>query len=216
MADPLTLLAILFAGSSIVFLLAGIVALRKGRLLRVTARLAFALLLLALAGLFGMVTVATQGYRAFTREEVAAVVRTEPAGPKRFRAHFRFSDGRTMSFTLAGDELYVDAHILKWKPIANFLGLHTAYELDRVAGRYTALAEERERERTLYSLARDRPLDMFTLRRRYALLAPLLDADYGSASFILADEAAEFELRVSTTGLLIRRMQSENGGRGRN
>ena len=216
MADPLTLLAILFAGSSIVFLLAGIVALRKGRLLRVTARLAFALLLLALAGLFGMVSVATQGYRAFTREEVAAVVRTEPAGPQRFRAHFRVSDGRTMSFTLAGDELYVDAHILKWKPIANFLGLHTAYELDRVAGRYTALAEERERERTLYSLARDRPLDMFTLRRRYALLAPLLDADYGSASFILADEAAEFELRVSTTGLLIRRMQSENGGRGRN
>ena len=57
---------------------------------------------------------------------------------------------------------------------------------------------------------------MFTLRRRYELLAPLLDADYGSASFILADEAAEFELRVSTTGLLIRRMQSENGGRGRN
>lgn len=216
MADPLALLAILFAGSGIVFLLAGIVALRKGRLLRVTARLAFALLLLALAGLFGMVTVATQGYRALTREEVAAVVRTEPAGPKRFRAHFRFSDGRTTSFTLAGDELYVDAHILKWKPIANFLGLHTAYELDRVAGRYTALAEERERERTLYSLARDKPLDLFALRRRYALLAPLLDADYGSASFILADEAAEFELRVSTTGLLIRRMQGAEGGRGRN
>jgi hypothetical protein len=205
MSDPLALLAVLFAGLSVVFLLSGVVALRRGRPLRLATRLTFAVLLLALAGFAGTVTVATRGYRAFTHEEVAAVVRTEPVGPRRFRAHFRFADGREASFALAGDELYVDAHILKWRPIANFIGLHTAYELDRVSGRYATLAEEREGERTVQALSQEKPFDMFTLRRRYALLAPLLDAEYGSASFILADEAAEFELRVSTTGLLIRR-----------
>ena len=49
-----------------------------------------------------------------------------------------------------------------------------------------------------------KPLDMFSLRQSYSLLAPLLDTEYGSATFIAVDEPATFEVRVSTTGLLIR------------
>jgi hypothetical protein len=45
---------------------------------------------------------------------------------------------------------------------------------------------------------------LFGLRRRYEFLAPLLDAEYGSATFIPVTRPAELELRVSTTGLLIR------------
>jgi hypothetical protein len=105
---------------------------------------------------------------------------------------------------LSGDELYVDAHILKWKPIANLLGLHTQYELDRVAGRYRRLEDEIGRERAVFSLGRAKPLDMFSLRRRYAFLEPLLDVEYGSASFVPADRSTEWELRVSTSGLLFR------------
>jgi len=138
---------------------------------------------------------------------LAALVRVEPAGPKRFNARFRFPEGREASYTLAGDELYVDAHILKWKPIANLLGLHTAYELDRVAGRYRAVAEEQAAMRTVYALAPERPVDLFELRQRYSLLSPLLDVEYGSATFVVADEVAEFEIRVSTTGLMARRLQ---------
>jgi hypothetical protein len=36
------------------------------------------------------------------------------------------------------------------------------------------------------------------------MLAPLLDVEYGSATFVHADRPALFEIRVSTTGLLIR------------
>ena len=43
---------------------------------------------------------------------------------------------------MAGDQIYVDAHILKWTPAANLIGLHTAYELDRVAGRYDNIEQE--------------------------------------------------------------------------
>jgi hypothetical protein len=32
----------------------------------------------------------------------------------------------------------------------------------------------------------------------------LLDAEYGSGTFIAADKEGEFEIRVSTSGLLIR------------
>jgi len=36
------------------------------------------------------------------------------------------------------------------------------------------------------------------------VLAPLVDAEYGSATFVAAGRPAQFEVRVSTTGLLIR------------
>jgi hypothetical protein len=45
------------------------------------------------------------------------------------------------------------------------------------------------------------------LRRRYILLAPLLDAEYGSASYVVVSRPAEIELRVSTTGLLMREVK---------
>jgi hypothetical protein len=131
-------------------------------------------------------------------------VTVEPTGPQRFTARFEFADGRQASYALAGDQIYVDAHVLKWKPVANLLGLHTAYQLDRVAGRYAALEKERSEPRTVHSLAVERPVDIFDLRTRYVLLEPLLDVDYGSATFVPADRRAVYEVRVSTTGLLVR------------
>jgi hypothetical protein len=183
MPNFLIIVAILFAVLSLAFFIAGIVALRKKRLL------------------------ATRGYRALTREEVAAVVKTEPIDPGRVQVRFHFPDGREAVFSLSGDELYVDAHILKWKPIANYFGLHTSYELDRVAGRYTKVEDEKTKARTVFSLSQKKLVDMFALCRRFPLLKPLLDAEYGSATFIGADKAAEFEVRVSTTGLLIRKVE---------
>jgi hypothetical protein len=194
---------------SLIFFIATVAALRKRKIFSSAFRFLLALLALSLAGLLGMIVIGTAGYRALTHEEIAAVVKTEPTGAKGFTAHFLFSDGHEASYRLAGDALYVDAHILKWKPIVNMLGLHTAYELDRVAGRYTDLKEERESIRTVFLLSRDKPVDMFNLRQRYSLLRPLLDAEYGSASFINSDKPAYFEIRVSTTGLLIRKVGRE-------
>lgn len=207
MPDLLTILTIACAVLALLFFVASIAAMRRHRFFRLTVNFTFGILLLTLAGLFGTVSMSTQGYRAFTREDTAAVVRTEPVEPKRFNAHFRFPDGHEVTFNLAGDELYVDAHILKWKPVAGLLGLHTAYELDRVAGRYTNLSDEQNSARTVFSLAQDKPLNLFDLRRRYSLLAPLVDTEYGSATFITADKPEQFEVRVSATGLLIRRYE---------
>lgn len=162
------------------------------------------MLLLALAGLFGMIALASQGYHALTREQTIAIVNLTPIGPQKFIARFTFADGHTNIFTLEGDELYIDAHILKWKPIANIIGIHTAYALDRISGRYTTVADEKAKPRTIYSIAKSKPVDMFNLRKKHSFLKVLLDAEYGSAAFIIADQPEEIELRVSTTGLLIR------------
>jgi hypothetical protein len=163
-----------------------------------------ALALVAGAALAVVGAIGIQGYRALTRETVAATVTTQPLGPEEFRATIQMPDGRLAMYNLAGDAFYIDAHILKWRPVLNLLGLHTAYQLDRVAGRYDAVAAERTRPRTVYDLARPKPVDLFDLARRYRLLKPLVDAQYGSASFVAATRPARFEVRVSTSGLLIR------------
>ena len=166
-----------------------------------------AALCLSLAALCGAISVGIRGYRALTQEVVAATVKTEPLGPHRFRATVILPDSSLHMFDLTGDELYMDAHVLKWRPIANMLGLHTAYELDRIAGRYRALSDEQTLERTVYSVAAKKPFDAFDLAKRYWVLRPLVDAQYGSATFIGATApggGATYEVRVSTTGLLVR------------
>ena len=201
---PLFPLAVLFGVLGAVLVIAAVVSFIKLRLPQSGYRMAAGLLLLTLGTLAGTISVGMMGYRALTREEVAAHIVVKPVGPQRFLATFRFADGREATYELAGDEIYVDAHILKWHPYANMIGLHTAYEIDRVAGRYRAIKDEREAMRTVHALARDKPVDLYALRRRHAFLAPLFDAEYGSATFVPVTRPAELELRVSTTGLLMR------------
>lgn len=208
MFNLLGLVVAILETAGLLTLVVGIRALLRRRPLRFTIDALLGLLLLISGALFFTLGVATRGYQTFTREVVAARVMVSPTGSQRFTAQFRFPDGREARFALAGDQIYVDAHILKWKAVANFFGLHTAYEFDRVAGRYVDLVQEQAGPRAVYSLADNTPVNIFSLRQRYALLAPLLDADYGSGTFGLANRPITFEVCVSTTGLLIREVSS--------
>jgi len=202
--SPFVLAAAGFGAFGAILVIAGVVALFRWRPMRFLLRSVAGLLLLALGALSAAIALGIQGYQALTREEVAARIAVQPAGPQRFSVTVQYADGRMQSFDLAGDEIYVDAHILKWKPIANLIGLHTAYELDRIAGRYQAIEQERSAPRTIYLLREERPVELFRLRQRYAFLAPLYDAEYGSATFVQVTQPKDLEVRVSTTGLLIR------------
>ena len=204
LSPALTAVAVLLALLGLLFAVSSWRALRHGRVLALGVRALSALLFAALAALCLVLVGGTQGYRALTREEVACEVRVEPIAAQVFRARFVFPDGHQTVHTLNGDQLYVDAHILKWAPWANVLGLHTAYELDRVAGRYTSLDDERDKPRTVASIATSKRLDLFELRRRYPGLAMIVDAQYGSATFVDVRSPAVLEVRVSTTGLLVR------------
>ena len=205
--SPFGLAGLVFGIVGALLLLSGLGALIRLRPFRFVLRTTFGLLLLAVGALAATIAIGTYGYTELTREDIAATLLVQPTGPHRFSATVRYPDLREVKFELAGDEVYVDAQILKWKPIANVFGLHTAYELDRIAGRYRSIDDERSAARTVFPLSRDKPLDLFDLRRRYTFLAPLLDAEYGSASYVVVSRPAEIELRVSTTGLLMREVK---------
>jgi len=209
-ASPLFLVGAAFGLIGLLQMAAGFIVLFRRQPVGFLVRLAIGLAVSAAGLAAALVAVGITGYEAFTRETVAARIHVTPSGPQRFDARVKFPDGREAGFVLAGDELYVDAHILKWKPVANVLGLHTAYELDRIAGRYRSVEQERKGIRTVYPLAAPKVVDLASLRGRYAWLGPLLDAEYGSASYVPVTKPTELEVRVSTSGLLIREVEPKS------
>ena len=204
MFDPLNITAGVFAVLFMIFLIAFVSAIRKRKVLGAVRNFTFTILMLALALLFATISFSIQGYRALTHEQLAATVEIEPLSNQKFIARFWFPDNGESEFKLSGDELYVDAHILKWKSIANIFGLHTLYELDRVAGRYVDIDEEITKDRTVFSLSSKKFVDIVDLRLKYEFLSFLVDAEYGSATFINVRKYSKLKIMVSTTGLLIR------------
>lgn len=180
-------------------------ALRGRRPLATLTRLLSALLFLALAAIAALLALGTRGFRALTAEEVAATVAIRPEGPQHFTADVTFADGHTGTYDIAGDQLYLDARVLKWKYWADLLGFRTLYALDRIGGRYADLDDELKQPRTLYPLGPRRPADLFDLVRKYTFLAPFADATYGSGTFADITGPETLEVRVSTTGLLVRK-----------
>lgn len=207
--ELLWLAAALPALLALIFLIMALVAFSKGRRGGGVLQVVVSLLLLCVAGLFGLVAVGMNGYRALTTERTAATVEIDSEGEQRFSAHFTFPDGYEATYQLAGDELYVDARILKWHPRASLLGLRAGYQLDRVAGRYRSLDDEQISPRTVYSLADEGMVDLFDLARRYEFLSRLVDAEYGSATFLQIHDGGTYQVRVSNSGLLIRELGSE-------
>lgn len=177
---------------------------RRRRWVGTAGRTGGGALFVSLSALAGTLAASTQGYRALTHEEVALRVTTVPTGEHAFQAFVEFPDGRDTTLAVAGDQVLVDAHILKWHYIGNVLGLETQYELDRLSGRYLGIDDERTRDRTVHSLKSAKPVDLFDLVRRYSFLTFLVDAEYGSATYIDVERPARFEVTVSTTGLLVR------------
>jgi hypothetical protein len=201
---PWILGATVLLALGLILILAGLTALFALHPLRFMTRTLLGLLLISLGVVEATITLGIQGYRALTQEELAARISVRPYSPQRFTAKLVFPDGHEASYAISGDEIYLDARILKWHALANLLGLTTAYELDRVGGRYRDLEQEKSASRTLYSLGREKPVDLFALTKRFPYLEHFVDAKYGSAAFVPAGDPAELELRVSTTGLLIR------------
>jgi hypothetical protein len=160
------------------------------------------LLLIGGAGL-AVLAIGSQGMQALTQEQSAARIQVVPTGVQRYDATVTFADGRVETYDLAGDDIYIDAHVVKWTPLANMLGLQTSYRLDRISGRYRTIEQESMARRTIYAIGTPVLIDLVALGKRLPL-ANLFDAEYGSATYVPVAGPAELELMVSTSGLLLR------------
>jgi len=178
-------------------------ALLRARLFRFVFSALLSVVLLAAGAVLALLALGIEGMKALTKEESAARIKVVPTGLQRYDATVTFPDGRVQTYDLAGDDIYIDGHIVKWTALANMLGLHTSYRLDRIAGRYRAIEQETTARRTVYSIGAPAMVDLVALGRRLPL-RDFFDAEYGSASYVPVSEPRELDLMVSTTGLLLR------------
>lgn len=203
--SPIWLIVVLLAVVAAMLVAIAIAAFRRRAAGSGSATLLAAVLMLALAGSTGLAAWSLARFEALARETTAAVIHIEPIGPQRFEAEVALADGTTRSFALTGEQVWIDAQIVKWHPWANALGLHTAYRLERIGGRYRSIDDERTAPRTVAALHDDPvPSDLFGWAGERTWLRPLVDATYGSGTYLAAEDARTLEVRVSSSGLLLR------------
>lgn len=200
---PILAIAALLAFAGLALAIAAMVSLAHARPGAFSARALAAIVLLACGMGLGVLALGARGLQALAGEETAARVTVTPTAPQRFSAVVHFADGHDESFDLAGDDVYVDAHIVKWTPFANMLGFRTSYRLERIGGRYEDVAQENTALRTVFDLGEPRLVDLAGLGRRFPL-GSFFDAEYGSTSYVPVRAPAVLAVQVSTTGLLFR------------
>ncbi len=162
-------------------------------------------LFVALGAAAGLLGLNIQTYNRLSYERPVAEIALRQTGEQSFIATVRLPDGsEPQDYPLAGDQWQMDARVLKWKPWANVIGFDAMYRLDRLSGRYGAVAEEVSKTRTVHAMAEEPGLDLWTLAQEYGQYAPLVDASYGSGTFLPMADGAVYEVSITQSGLIAR------------
>ncbi|MCK5242687.1 hypothetical protein KAR34_09565 [bacterium] len=112
------------------------------------------------------------------------------------------------TFSLYGDQWEISAHILKWDPKVNLLGLHTGYRLNQIKGIYLDAEDETKRLHRAYAITPGKDWLWWALSRFDAQL-PMVEAVYGNAVSQIAKPGDRFDIFVTTSGLSARRYKSK-------
>nr|WP_010132274.1 hypothetical protein [Microbulbifer agarilyticus] len=168
------------------------------------------LLLLGGALLIVLLALDVYSYRNLGDEHSVGTVSFERMGKQHFLVKFSDEDGISQEFELFGDQWQLDARMLKWKGVLARSGIEPAYRLDRLSGRYLTLQDERNKERSVHELDQsNHGVDLWKFLREMDNRVPVVDAVYGSATFLPMQDGAVYEVRISHSGLLARPLNQQ-------
>jgi hypothetical protein len=198
----LTLIALLYLGSTIRHL-------RHRHLLR-AGRSATACAASGVLGTAGILLFMSYlGYERLTDEQLVGVIEFTREAPQTFTARLMIDGQLDQLMPLYGDEWQLDARIVTWKPPATILGFDPVYQLERLSGRYSSVDNELSQPRTVHDLAVERPLDLWSLARKYPKMTPGVDAYYGTATYLPMADRARFRVTMSRDALIARPLNDE-------
>ena len=144
-------------------------------------------------------------YRALTAESPVATLAFSQLEPQLYRVELVDAAGHEHVFQLHGDLWQLDVRMIKWHPRLAQFGIGPGYRLDRISGRYLTLEQEQLAPRSVHGLQHPvTGLDVWQWVRRYDALSGLIDARYGSASYLPMADGAIFEVTMGATGLVAR------------
>ena len=161
--------------------------------------------LLALAAISVLVSSNLIVYQRLIYEAPVATLLFMQKQPFVFDAELRQVNKPGQQFEMHGDEWQLDARMLKWRGVANLLGLDTQFRLNRLAGRYTNIDQERVASRSVHSIGEQPTIDIWNTASHYSdWLSWLIDAAYGSAVYLPMTDGALYEITISQSGLVAR------------
>lgn len=178
--------------------------LRRGRIVRATGSVACGAASAALATAAVLFLMSYLGYQRLTAEQHVALIEFTQEGADEYVARLMLDEQLDRILTIRGDEWQLDARVLTWKPPATILGLDPVYELERLSGRYSNIEREQSEQRTVHSLAEERPLDLWSFAREYPKFTPGIDAFYGTATYLPLADGARFRVTLSRDALIAR------------
>lgn len=144
-------------------------------------------------------------YKQLSREQAIANLSFTKTGPQDFQVSLVDSSGIEQVHAIKGDLWQLDARIFKWSKTLASLGLKSGYRLDRLSGRYYSLEKEQSEPRTVYQLGSSKStLDVWAWLQKNGQYLAIIDASYGSATYLPMADGALFTVSLSNTGLLAR------------
>lgn len=170
----------------------------------------FGLVLVLLALAIALLAFSIQRYLQLFEDRPVAALELVREAPQQFRARLTLvGEGGTVDrvreFTLQGDAWLLDARVLRWQLPAALAGVPSLYRLERLSGRYDDIEQERQRERSVYDVQDDVPLDLFSLKQQFSRWLPFVDARYGSATWMPMIDGARYLILFNDRGGLLAR-----------
>lgn len=159
------------------------------------------LFLVGMAIYFSLFALNLFSYNELREGSPIATVSFRQMGPQQYMATVSEPDGSNVDYPLSGDLWQIDARIVRWKGLFALFGFSPGYQLDRIQGRYLTLEDERSKERTVYEVIKPGVgIDIWqNARDGWSML---VDARYGSATYLPMADSAIFEVVLTPSGLV--------------
>jgi hypothetical protein len=197
-------LAIVIALLAVIVLLVALRLLLGGSWLMGWLRGTCGFVVLALAGLIGLIGYDISNYASLPGEQPLVTLTFQAQGAQRYEVTLE-QGKETRTVMLEGDLWQLDLNLLRWKSLAELIGLESGYRLERLSGRYLAV-EQQNLARHGRVVLSEKPLGMdiwqslqLGQRDMYLVEAQVLRVDY----MPIAD-GASYAVELAPTGLLAR------------
>jgi len=212
----LTFVSALIAVVGVAFAVTGIKRLLQRRFIKAVGLEFSGLFFLLLASSAFLLASNLYTYQRLVYEQTIAEISFQVLSAQQYRADIRSLDSDfQQSVTLNGDEWQLDAQVLTWHGMATLFGLDANYRLYRISGRYLDIGDERQRPRSVFSLAKkpalinDEKFDLWQFAHKHQDRLHWVDAAYGSAVFLPMTDGAKYSIAISRTGLIARPANDE-------
>ena len=165
----------------------------------------FGITFIAISAVVALAAWDIYSYKQMMSEELVCNVSFQKLDDQHYIATLTNTEGESKQFDLRGDQWQIDARIVKWNGMIARWGVKPAYRLDRISGRYFDLEKETSATRTAHAITSSPVgLDLWLFLNKQANWVSAVDAIYGSATYLPMKDKANFEVKLSNTGLVAR------------